>query len=291
MYLPGGGLHALTVQQVPAELRHNCLSFVAQYIACGIDPTRSTIVIQSHIPQHAELNWVLNTLTSMGELSRMTQFKDKSQKHSANINAGLFTYPVLMAADILLYRLGSSSWCRSETVFGTRARPGSALQSSLLRYFCCARAIHTKVGARVMSLQDPTKKCRSQIPMKTMSLPARPRMIEKRLNEASLILALRYALTKSINRGFQILSIHSAMSGESTTLEAHFEGKLYGHLKVECAEVVVEALRPIQAQYDELMNDRGELERILANGASAAFKRHENHTKVYRKIGLVPTAR
>ena len=104
VYLSAVDLHALTVQQVPAELRHNCLSFVAQYIACGIDPSRSTIVIQSHIPQHAELNWVLNTLTSMGELSRMTQFKDKSQKHNANINAGLFTYPVLMAADILCTR-------------------------------------------------------------------------------------------------------------------------------------------------------------------------------------------
>ena len=97
-------LHALTVQQVPAELRKTCLSFVAQYIACGIDPDKSTIVIQSHVHQHAELNWVLNTFTYMGELNRMTQFKDKSKRHNTNINAGLFTYPILMAADILLYQ-------------------------------------------------------------------------------------------------------------------------------------------------------------------------------------------
>ena len=290
-------LHALTVQQVPAELRHNCLSFVAQYIACGIDPTRSTIVIQSHIPQHAELNWVLNTLTSMGELSRMTQFKDKSKKHSGNINAGLFTYPVLMAADILLYQATAVPVGADQKQHLELAR--DLAQRFNHRYsdtFVVPEPYIPKVGARVMSLQDPTKKMSKSDTNENnvITLLDPPKMIEKKIKRSVTDSGSEIRFDEENKPGVSnLLSIHSAMSGQSIeSLEAHFEGKLYGHLKVECAEVVVEALRPIQAQYHDLMNDRGELERILANGASAAYKRaRKTMTKVYRKIGLVPPAR
>ena len=152
-------MHALTIKQNPAELRQRCLSYVAQYIACGIDPEKSTIVIQSHVPQHVELMWVLNTLTYMGELNRMTQFKDKSKKHAANINSGLFTYPVLMAADILIYQadlvpVGADQKQHLELARDLAGRFNTQYSDT----FVVPEPYIPKAGARIMSLQDPEKK-------------------------------------------------------------------------------------------------------------------------------------
>ena len=152
-------MHALTIKQNPAELRQRCLSYVAQYIACGIDPEKSTIVIQSHVPQHVELMWVLNTLTYMGELNRMTQFKDKSKKHAANINAGLFTYPVLMAADILIYQadlvpVGADQKQHLELARDLAGRFNTQYSDT----FVVPKPHIPKAGARIMSLQEPEKK-------------------------------------------------------------------------------------------------------------------------------------
>jgi tryptophanyl-tRNA synthetase len=290
-------LHALTVQQVPAELRANCMSFVAQYMACGIDPEKSTIVIQSHVPQHAELNWVLNTMTSMGELNRMTQFKDKSQRHNTNINAGLYTYPVLMAADILLYQAAAVPVGADQKQHLELAR--DLAQRFNHRYsptFRVPDPFIPTVGARIMSLQDPTKKMSKsdENPNNFIAMLDPPKEIEKKIKRSVTDSGAEIRFDEDEKPGVSnLLTIHSAMSGRSIPeLEAHFEGKLYGHLKVECAEVVVEGLRPVQARYQELMADKGELENILARGADSAYKRaRKTMSKVYKKIGLVPPKR
>lgn len=290
-------LHALTVQQVPAELRKTCLSFVAQYIACGIDPTKSTIVIQSHVPQHAELNWVLNTMTYMGELNRMTQFKDKSKKHNTNINAGLFTYPILMAADILLYQAAA-------VPVGADQKQHLELASDLAgrfnhRYsdtFVVPKPFIPKVGARIMNLQEPRKKMSKSDANQNalISLLDPPKLILKKIKRAVTDSEAEIRFDVENKPGVSnLLTIHSAFSGASIeSLEMHFSGKLYGHLKQECAEVVIEGLRPIQEKYEKLMSDKGMLEDILADGAQDASRRaRKTMTKVYKKMGLIPPKR
>ena len=290
-------LHALTVQQVPAELRKNCLSFVAQYIACGISPEKSTIVIQSHVPQHAELNWVLNTMTYMGELNRMTQFKDKSKRHNTNINAGLFTYPILMAADILLYQahavpVGADQKQHLELARDLAGRFNHRYSDT----FVVPEPFIPKVGARIMSLQDPTKKMsKSDANLNNfVSLLDPPNVIKKKLKRAVTDSGTEVRFDVENKPGVSnLLTIHSAFSGQSiAALEAHFAGKMYGHLKVECADVIIEGLRPIQQKYNELMADKKQLEDILADGASDAFRRaRKTMSKVYKKVGLIAPKR
>ncbi len=290
-------LHALTVQQVPAELRKTCLSFAAQYIACGIDPQKSTMVIQSHIPQHAELNWVLNTMTYMGELNRMTQFKDKSKRHNTNINAGLFTYPVLMAADILLYQAAAVPVGADQKQHLELARDlAQRFNNRYSETFVVPEPYIPKVGARIMSLQEPTKKMSKSDdnPNNMVSLLDPPELIKKKFKRAVTDSGKEVRFDVENKPGVSnLLSIHSAFSGQSIAqLEQHFEGKMYGHLKVECADVVVEGLRPIQERYAELMADKSQLEDILAQGAQSAFRRaRKTMSKVYKKIGLVPPKR
>jgi tryptophanyl-tRNA synthetase len=290
-------LHALTVQQVPADLRKNCLSFVAQYIACGIDPSKSTIVIQSHIPQHAELNWVLNTMTYMGELNRMTQFKDKSKQHNTNINAGLFTYPILMAADILLYQasavpVGSDQKQHLELTRDLAQRFNQRYSET----FVVPEVFIPKVGARIMSLQDPTKKMSKSDsnPNNIVSLLDPPKLIEKKFKRAMTDSDIEIRFDVENKPGISnLLTIHSAFTGQSVEeLEVHFSGKMYGHLKKECAEAVIEGLRPIQERYKELMSDKTMLERILSQGAENAYKRaRKTMSKVYKKVGFIPPKR
>lgn len=290
-------LHALTVKQVPADLRKNCLSFVAQYIACGIDPLKSTIVIQSHVPQHAELNWVLNTLTYMGELNRMTQFKDKAKRHNTNINAGLFTYPILMAADILLYQATAVPVGADQKQHLELARDlAHRFNTRYSETFIVPEPFIPKVGARIMSLQEPTKKMsKSDVNNNNIiSLLDPPKVIEKKFKRAVTDSETEIRFDVENKAGVSnLLTIHSAFSGQSIEqLEAHFEGKLYGHLKVETADVVIEGLRPIQERYNELMADRAMLEDILAIGAENAYKKaRKTLTKVYKKVGLVPPKR
>jgi tryptophanyl-tRNA synthetase len=289
-------LHALTVQQVPAELRQRCLSFVAQYLACGIDAELSTIVMQSHVPQHAELAWVLSTLTYMGELNRMTQFKDKAQRHASNINAGLFTYPILMAADILLYQADAVPVGADQKQHLELARDiAGRFNQRYSETFTIPEPFIPGTGARIMSLQDPTSKM-SKSDENVNSLIAlldRPDVVRAKLRRAVTDSEKEVRFDLENKPGVaNLLTIHSAFSNQRIdALEEHFTGKLYSALKAETAEVIIEALRPIQARYDEVMQEKRALEGILAQGAEKAYRRaRRTLSKVYRKIGLVPPA-
>lgn len=289
-------LHALTAQQTPATLRRRCLDYVAQYVACGIDPEESTIAIQSHIPQHAELTWVLSSLASMGELNRMTQFKDKSKKHQANINVGLFTYPVLMAADILLYQanlvpVGDDQKQHLELTRDIAQRFNQRYSET----FVLPEGFIPKVGARVMSLQDPSAKMSKsdENPNNMLGLLDPPDVIRKKLKRAVTDSDTEIRYDESRAGLANLLTIYSVLSGQDMpSIEAHFEGKMYSALKEELGELTVESLRPIRERYDELMGDKAQLEAILARGAESAQRRaRKTLSKVYRKIGLVARPR
>jgi len=289
-------LHALTVTQVPAELRNRCLSFAAQYIACGIDPDTSTIVIQSHVPQHAELAWVLGTMTYMGELSRMTQFKDKSAKHEQNINSGLFTYPVLMAADILLYQANLVPVGADQKQHLELAR--DVAQRFNQRYsdtFVTPDIFVPKMGARIMSLQDPTKKMSKsdENPDNYIAVLDTPDVIRRKFKRAVTDSGTEIRFDVEEKPGVSnLLTIHAALTNQPMeAVEASFAGKGYGDLKSEVADVVVATLEPFQKRYQEIMSDKAALEQLLARGAEKARARAwKTLSKVYRKVGLVPAA-
>lgn len=289
-------LHALTVDQVPAELRKRCLSYVAQYIACGIDPAKSTIAIQSHVPQHAELAWVLNTFTYMGELNRMTQFKEKSSKHQANINAGLFTYPILMAADILLYQADAVPVGEDQRQHLELARDVAArFNNKYSPTFVVPEAFIPKVGARIMSLQDPDKKMSKsdENPNNFISLLDSPDVIRKKIMRAVTDSGTEIIYDPQRAGLANLLSIHSVLSGQSMQeIEAHYQGKMYSDLKRELGEMVVESLKPVQQRYTDIMNDKAYLESVLLDGAMGAQRRaRKTLSKVYKKVGLVPPPR
>ena len=289
-------LHALTVTQVPAELRNRCLSFAAQYIACGIDPDASTIVIQSHVPQHAELAWVLGTMTYMGELSRMTQFKDKSAKHEQNINSGLFTYPVLMAADILLYQANLVPVGADQKQHLELAR--DVAQRFNQRYsdtFVTPDIFVPKMGARIMSLQDPTKKMSKsdENPDNYIAVLDTPDVIRRKFKRAVTDSGTEIRFDVEEKPGVSnLLTIHAALTNQPMeAVEASFAGKGYGELKSEVADVVVATLEPFQKRYQEIMSDKAALEQLLARGAEKARARAwKTLSKVYKKVGLVPAA-
>lgn len=289
-------LHALTVDQVPAELRKRCLSYVAQYVACGIDPEKSVIAIQSHVPQHAELAWALGTLAYMGELNRMTQFKEKSERHQANINTGLFTYPVLMAADILLYQadavpVGEDQRQHLELTRDLAVRFNNRYSET----FVVPEAFIPKAGARIMSLQAPENKMSKSDanPNNYISLLDSPDVIRKKLKRAVTDSGTDIVYDLERPGLANLLTIHSVLSGQSTEqLEEHFAGKLYSDLKTELGELVVESLRPFHGRYEEVMGDKAYLESILRAGSEEAQRRaRKTVSKVYRKLGLVPPPR
>lgn len=285
-------LHAITVPQEAKNLRANTLEILAQYLACGLDPEKSTIFIQSHVSAHTELMWILNTMTYMGELSRMTQFKDKSQKSEANLNAGLFTYPVLMAADILLYQtnlvpVGEDQKQHLElardlaTRFNNRYSPTFEIPEGY---------IPKEVG-RVMSLQEPTKK-----------------MSKSDSNENAFILladdpdTIRRKIKRSVTDSEGVVRYSDEQPGiknlidiytqlANKTIEevvAMYEGKGYGEFKADVAEVIVEALSPIREKYLELLKDKAYLEKVYAMGAEKAEKQaRKTLRKVYKKVGLI----
>lgn len=285
-------LHTITVRQVPKDFRKNALDLLALFIAAGIDPDKSPVFFQSHVPAHAQLSWVLTCNTYMGELSRMTQYKDKSQKHAGNINAGLFTYPSLMAADILLYQadlvpVGADQNQHLELTRDLANRFNNAYSET----FKVPEGYIPKVGARIMSLQDPTQK-----------------MSKSDSNENGYILLLdtpeaivrkiKRAVTDSgseVKRGEgkagveNLMNIYSAVTGCSMEkIEERFDGKGYGVFKAEVAEAVVEALRPIQERYRELMENKDYLEQVYRKGAEAASRTAaKTLSKVYRKVGFI----
>ena len=285
--------HAITVRQNPADLRRRCLELTAVYIASGIDPKKSLIFCQSHVSGHAELGWILNCFTYMGELNRMTQFKAKSAAHADNINAGLFTYPVLMAADILLYQtnlvpVGADQKQHLELCRDIAMRFNGVYGD----VFTIPEGYIPKTGARVMSLQEPTKKMSKSDPEETfISLLDTPDVVRRKLKRAVTDSDGEIRFDPENKPGVSnLLSILSALSGESVeSLCAELQGQGYGTLKTRVADCVIAALDPLQAEFRRLMADKAYLQNVIdenakiANGIALRTLR-----KVQKKIGFAP---
>ena len=288
-------LHSLTVEQVPADLRKRCYSYVAQYLACGIDPDKSLIVVQSHVPEHAELTWVLNTITYLGELNRMTQFKDKSKKQK-NINLGLYTYPVLMASDILLYQadlvpVGADQKQHLELSRDLAIRFNGKYSPT----FTVPEPFIPKQGARIMSLQDPESKMSKsdENPNNYISLLDDPSVIMKKFKRAVTDSETEIRYDESRKGLHNLINIYSAYTGDSPKkIEDMYVGKMYSDFKVDLADIVIDALKPIQDEYNRIYSDKTQLDQILKDGADKArYQARRTLDKVYRKVGLVKRAR
>ncbi|MDL0366551.1 tryptophan--tRNA ligase, partial [Clostridioides difficile] len=282
-------LHAITVPQDPKVLRANTIELLAQYIACGLDPEKNTIFIQSHVKEHVELMWVLNTMTYMGELSRMTQFKDKSQKSEANLNAGLFTYPVLMAADILLYQTDLVPVGDDQKQHLELARDlANRFNNRFSPTFVVPEGYYPKGGARVMSLQEPTKKMsKSDSNENAFILLADDSDSIKRKIKRSVTDSLGVVKYNDEQPGIKnLIDIYSNLSKKSVEeIVNMYEGKGYGIFKEDVAEVVSEALRPIREKYVDLLNNKDYLEKIYSMGAEKAEKQaRKTLRKVYKKV-------
>ena len=285
-------MHAITVRQVPADLRRRTLEQLAQYIACGLDPHKVTLFVQSHVPAHAELGWVLNCFTMFGELSRMTQFKDKSAKHADNINGGLFTYPALMAADILLYQadfvpVGDDQKQHVELCRDVAIRFNNIYGD----VFTVPQAYIPRVGARIMSLTDPTSKMSKsdKDPNGCVHLMEKPEDIMRKFKRAVTDCETAVKFDKENKAGISnLLSIYCAATGKTLTeAETEFAGQGYGIFKPAVGESVVELLRPIREESERIMADKAYLEGIYKEGASRAqYLANKTLSRVYRKIGF-----
>lgn len=285
-------MHAITVRQVPAELRKRTYETLAIYMACGIDPNKSTLFVQSHVGAHAELSWALNCYTMFGELSRMTQFKDKSKKNADNINAGLFTYPVLMASDILLYQtdlvpVGQDQMQHIELARDIAQRFNQVYSPT----FTVPEGFIPKTGARVMSLGEPTKKMSKSdenVNGFVSLLDDRDTVIRKfkRAVTDSDTVVCRGEEKYGINNLMNIYSCFTGKSDEDIVRE--FEGKGYGDFKLAVGEAVADGLAPIQAEFNRLMADKAYLESVMKQGAETASRiAYKTLAKVYRKLGFV----
>lgn len=308
--------HAITVKYTPADLRKNTLSCVAQYIACGLDPERANIFIQSHVVGHTELAWLLSCITPIGELQRMTQFKEKAAKlgfkvsddesdlkfshegarAQASVNSGLLMYPVLMAADILLYNadavpVGNDQRQHLELCRNLAQR----FNHNYSETFTIPEPFIPKAGARIMSLQEPTAKMSKSDENQnaTLFILDKPDVLKKKIMSAVTDSGSEIKAAEDKPGVSNLLQIHTAISGTSTAeLEDAFVGKGYGDLKKEVADVVIAALEPVQQRYDELIADKKYLESVLKNGAGEAQKRaYKILSKVYRKAGFVERPR
>lgn len=287
-------LHALTVRQDPKELRERSRSLLALYIACGLDPEKNTLFLQSHVSAHAELAWILSTFTYIGELNRMTQFKEKAEKHSDNINAGLFTYPVLMAADILLYQTNLVPVGQDQKQHLELTRDIAIRFNNIYGdVFTVPEVFIPKVGAKIMSLQEPEKKMSKsdENPNAFISLLDTPDVIMKKFKRAvtDSEAEVRYDAEKKPGIS-NLMNIYSSVTGKTfSEIEAEFEGKGYGEFKVAVGEAVIETLRPIQERHKELMDSKDYLDGVMKAGAERAGKlAFKTLSKVYKKIGLIP---
>ena len=287
-------LHAITVPQDPNELRTNTRRTAAQYIAAGIDPTKSALFVQSHVPAHAELAWVLNCITGFGEASRMTQFKDKSQKAgSDSASVGLFTYPILQAADILLYQpkavpVGEDQRQHLELTRDLAERFNSRFGQT----FTMPEAHILKETAKIYDLQNPTAKMSKSAadPKGLVNLMDDDSTISKKIKSAVTDADTSIKVDWENKPGVSnLLSIHSSLSGESTiSLEERFAGAGYGVLKSEVADVVISKLGPIRDRANELMSDPTELDKLLAQGAEKAKTVAEQTlSDVYDRVGFI----
>ncbi|MBE6626009.1 MAG: tryptophan--tRNA ligase [Ruminococcaceae bacterium] len=288
--------HAITVRQVPADLRRRTYETLALYIACGLDPEKNTLYVQSHVSAHAELGWILDCYTMFGELSRMTQFKDKSQKNADNINAGLFTYPALMAADILLYQtdlvpVGADQKQHLELARDVAARFNQVYGDT----FVVPDPYIAKTSAKIMSLADPTKKMSKSDENENAVV----RILDPR---DAIIRKFKRAVTDSeseivYREGkdgiMNLMSIYSAFTGKTMDeIEREFAGKGYGDFKLAVGETCADALAPVQAEFARLMNDKAYLEDVMIKGADAAARdAYRTMSKVRRKIGFTEPKR
>ncbi|MFT4748221.1 MAG: tryptophanyl-tRNA synthetase [Congregibacter sp.] len=288
-------LHAITVRQDPKTLHQACLDGLALYIACGIDPAKSTVFLQSHVPEHAQLAWLMNCYTQMGELNRMTQFKDKSAKNVSNINAGLYSYPVLMAADILLYQANQVPVGEDQKQHLELARDIATRFNNVYgETFSIPDPYIPEFGARVMSLQDPTKKMsKSDDNVNNfVGLLEDPKKIAKKIKRAvtdSDDKARIYFDTTEKPGVSNLLSLLSCATGASVdTLVPSYEDKMYGHLKSDVADAIVALIEPIQVKYHALRDDKTELNRIMREGSEKASQRAAvTLAKAYDAVGFV----
>ena len=288
-------MHSITVRQNPADLRRRTLTQMAAYIACGLDPEKNTIFIQSHVPAHAELAWVLNCYTMFGELSRMTQFKDKSAKNADNINAGLFTYPALMAADILLYQADLVP------VGGDQKQHVEICRDIANRFngvygevFQIPEPYIPKVGARIMSLTTPDSKMSKsdKDPNGCVYVLEKPedilRKFKKAVTDSDTERCVRYDPEQKPGVS-NLMTIYSVATGRGfEEIEAEFDGKGYGAFKPAVGEAVVEMLRPIREETERILADKAYLESVYRAGAEkAGYVANKTLRKVYKKVGFV----
>ena len=288
--------HAITVRQDAQKLRKATLDTLALYLACGIDPEKSTIFVQSHVPEHAQLGWALNCYTYFGELSRMTQFKDKSAKHADNINAGLFTYPSLMAADILLYQtdlvpVGEDQRQHLELTRDIAQRFNGIYGD----VFKVPDAYIGKVGARVMALQEPTKKMSKSDENQNniITLMDDPKVIMNKMKRAMTDSDTEVRFAEEKPGISNLLSIYCAVTGKTIAeAEKEFAGAGYGTFKTAVGEAVVAELEPVQKRVKELEANKDYLDAIIRSGAEKASRLADRTlTKVQKKVGFPPRIR
>ena len=287
-------MHSITVLQEPAQLRRRSLELTALLLSVGIDPKQSLIFIQSHVPTHAQLMWVLNCCTQFGELSRMTQFKDKSRKHADNINAGLFTYPTLMAADILLYQtdlvpVGADQKQHVELARNIAERFNGRYGET----FRIPEPYIPQNGARVMSLQEPTKKMSKsdENANSFVLLLDDPDTIMRKFRRAVTDSEAKVTFAPGKDGVNNLIGIYSAVTGKThEQIEAEFDGRGYGDFKTAVGESVVEALRPVREKFNDLMHNRDYLESVYTEGGKQALAFSlRTLRKVYKKIGFLPS--
>lgn len=287
-------LHSISVRQAPAERLERCYEFIALYLACGLDPDRNTLFVQSHVPGHAQLAWVLNCYTQFGELSRMTQFKDKAGRHADNVNAGLFCYPVLMAADILLYGA-------QKVPVGDDQRQHLELARTIAQRFnrehgetfVVPETMTPPVGARIMGLQGPEAKMSKSEDAETNAvyLLDEPKRVERKIKRAVTDMDGAIRFDPENKPGVSnLMSILAACSGDSfDTIQRDYDGGGYGAFKQAVADAVIATLEPIQQRYAELRDEEAALRAVLGAGAAKAHLHAEATMKrVHDALGFIP---
>ena len=286
-------LHTLTVRQNPAELRRRSTTQLAQYIACGLDPEKNVLFLQSHVHEHAELGWILNCYTMFGELSRMTQFKDKCAKNADNINGGLFTYPSLMAADILLYQadyvpVGEDQKQHCELTRDIANRFNNLYGET----FKVPEPYIPKVGARIMSLGNPTSKMSKSDPTGCVFLMDSPeeiaRKFKRAITDSDTERCVRYDPENKPGVA-NLMNIYASVTGKSfDEIESEFAGKGYGVFKPAVGDAVIETLRPIRKEAERILADKAYLKQVYTDGAmKASSVARKTLRKVYKRVGLV----
>ena len=286
-------LHTLTVRQNPAELRRRSTTQLAQYIACGLDPEKNVLFLQSHVHEHAELGWILNCYTMFGELSRMTQFKDKCAKNADNINGGLFTYPSLMAADILLYQadyvpVGEDQKQHCELTRDIANRFNNLYGET----FKVPEPYIPKVGARIMSLGNPTSKMSKSDPTGCVFLMDSPeeiaRKFKRAITDSDTEHCVRYDPENKPGVA-NLMNIYASVTGKSfDEIESEFAGKGYGVFKPAVGDAVIETLRPIREEAERILADKAYLKQVYTDGAmKASSVARKTLRKVYKRVGLV----